>query len=378
MQLRLYKNDGKGNFDIDFSAFPNTGMNVSAAATEDFNQDGYPDLFIGGRSVPMNYGLPPASYLFVNDGKGHFADIAAKENPVIAHIGMVTGALWADMDGNGKKDLVITGEWMSPRIFTHTGTHFEEIHTNLANLYGWWQTVQAADLNGDGKIDLVMGNIGENFYLRPDSAHPVKIFINDFDQNGIIDKVLTYTVDGKDKPVFLKHDMELQIPSLKKQNLKHAGFAKKTIQDLFPGHQMDSVIVRKFNYPSSVIAFNEGNGRFTIHKLPPMTQLSSINAIRPLDINGDGSTDLLLGGNEFGFLPQFGRLDASAGDLLLNDGKGQFHLIPAGLSGLDLRGQTRDIVQIQGKDCLYLLFLQNDESPLLYKIDPALQQQKSR
>lgn len=375
MQLRLYKNDGRGNFDIDYSAFPNTGMNVSAAAAEDFNGDGYPDLFIGGRSIPMNYGVPPTSYLFVNDGKGHFTDIAAKENPAIARIGMVTGALWTDIEGKGKKDLVICGEWMTPRIFTHTGTRFEELPTNLTHLYGWWQTVQTADLDGDGKMDLILGNVGENFYLHPDSAHPVKVYIDDFDHNGIMDKVLTYTVDGKDKPVFLKHDMEFQIPSLKKQNLKHADYAKKTIQDLFPEVRTDSIIVRRFDYPSSIIAMNEGNGRFTIKKLPPMTQLSSINAIHPMDIDGDGSTDLIMGGNEFGFLPQFGRLDGRTGDILFNNGKGEFRTFPH--QNLNLHGQLRDIVQIRGKDCLYLLFLQNDESPLLYKIDQA-QHQKSR
>jgi len=141
MQLRLYRNDGKGNFDIDPAAFPNTGMNISVAITDDFNGDGYPDLFIGGRSTPQNYGLPPESYLFVNDGHGHFTDIAPAKNPDIAHIGMVTGAVLADLDGDKEKELVLTGEWMSPRIFSVKKDRLEEIKTNLSNMYGWWRTV---------------------------------------------------------------------------------------------------------------------------------------------------------------------------------------------------------------------------------------------
>ncbi|HZE84994.1 MAG TPA: FG-GAP-like repeat-containing protein, partial [Puia sp.] len=370
MQLRLYRNDGKGNFGIDPSAFPNTGMNISVAITDDFNGDGYPDLFIGGRSTPQNYGLPPSSYLFVNDGHGHFTDIAPAKNPDIAHIGMVTGAVFTPVTGGRQKDLVITGEWMSPKIFSWAGDHFAEVRTNLSNLSGWWQTVGSADLNGDGRPDLILGNIGENFYLHPDSTHPVRLWINDFDQNGIPDKIMTRTVDGKDMPVFLKHDMEIQIPSLKKQNLKHGDFAKRPIQELFPQKMLDSSLVRQFNYAPSIIAINEGNGRFSIRPMPTMVQLSSVNAIHCMDLNGDGFPDLVLGGNESGFLPQFGRLDASFGHILLNDGKGNFTWIGPERSGLELRGQIRDIAEIRNKDHLYLLFLQNDEYPVLYDCRP--------
>ncbi|MHA4808496.1 VCBS repeat-containing protein [Flavitalea flava] len=367
MQFRLFKNDGKGNFTLDPDAFPNNthGMNTAIAVTADFNRDGYADLFIGGRSVPREYGSTPASYLFVNDGKGHFTDIARTKNPDIAGIGMVTGAVWADITGDQEKELIITGEWMAPRIFSFRGDRFEEIRTNLDNLSGWWQTVVAADVNGDGRADLILGNIGENFYLRPDSLHPVKLWLNDFDQNNIIDKVMTRSVAGKDMPVFLKHDLEAQIPSLKKQNLKHGSFAKKSIQELFPPALLDSSRVRIFNYPRSIVALNEGNGHFSIRPLPVLAQLSSVNAILPVDVNHDGYTDLVMGGNEFGFLPQFGRLDAGDGQVWLNDGKGEFTMMSHNLSGLDLRGQIRDIVKIPGKDRDYILILQNDEYPVL-------------
>jgi enediyne biosynthesis protein E4 len=370
MQNRLFKNDGHGNFTIDVAAFASNlnGVNTSVAIDYDFNHDGFPDLFIGGRSVPREYGNAPSSFLFLNDGKGHFTDIAATKNPDIAHIGMVTGACWANISGGNEKDLVIAGEWMAPRIFSFKKDHFEEIKTNLNNLSGWWESVAVADFNGDGKMDMVLGNIGENFYLRPDSARPVKLWVNDYDQNGNMDNILSRTIDGKDMPVFLKHDMEFQMPVLKKQNLKHGEFANKTIQDMLPEALLKTSQVKKFNYCPSVVAINKGNGQFEIHTLPVMVQFSSVNAIRCADLNGDGYPDLVLGGNEFGFLPQFGRLDGSFGDVLINDGKGNFSFMDNRKSGLNIRGMVRDIVQIKGGPDTRMLFLVNDDYPVLYEL----------
>jgi hypothetical protein len=370
MQNRLFLGDGKGHFTLAPDAFPAhpDGVNTAVAVAGDFNGDGFPDLFIGGHSVPREYGASPSSFIYLNDGHGHFTDIAPARNPDIAHIGMVTAAAWTDLDNNHHPTLILTGEWMTPRFFRFAGDHFTEVPSNLDHLFGWWQCMTVADLNGDGLPDLVLGNIGENFYLHPDSANPVKLWVNDFDHNGIPDKILTRTIDGKDMPVFLKHDMEDEIPSIKKQNLKHADYATRSIQQLFPAAQLDSSLVRTFNYCSSVVAFNEGNGRFRIQRLPTMVQLSSVNAALVTDVNHDGHPDLILGGNEFGFLPQFGRLDGSFGHLLLGDGKGHFSWTDPARSGLDLPGQIRDIVPLQGKDHVYLLFLQNDQYPVLYEV----------
>ncbi|MEO6001211.1 MAG: VCBS repeat-containing protein [Chitinophagaceae bacterium] len=368
MQFRLYINDSKGNFNIDTAAFHNNASNISVAVACDFDEDGDLDLFVGGRSVPQEYGLSPSSYLFVNDGKGHFSDMAKAKNPDISGIGMVTGAVWADMTGDKKNELIIVGEWMSPHIYSFKRDHFEEIKTDLNNLVGWWQTVSVADLDGDGTLDLILGNIGENFYLHPDMQNPVKLWINDFNQNTNIDKILTSTIDGEDKPVFLKHDMEDQIPKLKKLSLQHEDFAKKSIQQLFPEALLKQSIMKQFNYPSSCIAFNKGNGKFIIEKMPTRLQLSSVNVVSVADINHDGYLDLVLGGNQSGFLPQFGRLDASFGDVLVNDGKGAFNWLGSDQSGLEVEGEVRDIVQLQNANHSRLLFLRNNDYPLIYNL----------
>ncbi|MEO8720930.1 MAG: VCBS repeat-containing protein [Ginsengibacter sp.] len=368
MQSRLYKNDGKGNFTIDVKAFPANGMNTGVAIAYDFNHDGSLDLFVGGRNFPRNYGVSPSSYLYINDGKGHFNDIAKTKNPDIAHIGMVTGAVWADVTGDSSKELIITGEWMAPKIFSYSGGHFVEVKTNLNKLFGLWQTIEAADVNGDGKMDLILGNVGENFTFRPDSANQVKLWIDDFDQNGSLNKVLTNSINGRDMPVFLKHDLQDEIPSIKRQNLKHEDYATKSIQDLFPPGMLQKAVIKQFNYPSSIVAINQGKGHFLIKKLPRMAQLSSINAINTMDVDGDGTLDLVLGGNLYTFLPQFERLDASFGGVLINDGKGDFKWVDQRKTGLNVKGMVRSIVQIPGKEGVQILFLVNDSFPVLYKL----------
>ncbi len=368
MQNRLYFNDGKGNFDINTGALPANNDNTAVVLAHDFDADGDIDLFVGSRSIPGNYGTTPVSYLLLNDGHGKFTDIAKTKNPDIAKIGLVTGAVLANMTGDQKPELIIAGEWMTPRIFSWDKDHFTEVKTSLDQLYGCWQTVAATDIDNDGDQDILLGNMGENFYLRPSENAPQKIWINDYDGNGITDKIMTRTINGRDVTVFMKRDLTDQLPSVKKLTLKHEDFAQKTIQDLFAADQLNKSIVKTINYAPSCIAVNEGNGKFTIKKLPLETQLSCINSILCTDVNNDGFTDLVMGGNCFGFLPQFARMDASFGHVLLNNGKGDFTTLSNKQAGLELTGTIRDIKELSAKDGRYLLVLQNDELPVLFRL----------
>jgi enediyne biosynthesis protein E4 len=366
LQHRLYINDGKGNFTIDTKAFPNNDMNIAVAAANDFDNDGDQDLFVGSRSVPYQYGISPQSYIFQNNGSGEFSDITP---PLISKAGMITAANWVDVFGDENKELVVTGQWMTTKVFGFSNNTFQEYKTTgLENMHGWWQSIHAADLNGDGKQDLVIGNIGENFYLKPDQKNPVKLWVNDFDQNGSMEQFLTRTVNGNDMPVFLKREITDQFPALKKENLRHSDYAYKSIHDLFPKQILDKASILNFNYCSSVVAINNGNGAFTIQPLPLMVQLSSVNAISVSDINKDNKPDLVLGGNMFGFPPQFGRLNASYGHVLLNDGKANFTWIDPKNSGLFLRGQIKDIKEIGTKNSTSFIITQNDEVPVILQL----------
>ena len=368
LQHRLYRNNGKGDFIKDSTAFPPNNSNISVAAANDYDSDGDLDLFVGGRSISYNYGFIPASYIYENDGKGHFTDVTDRLNPAIAHIGMVTDALWLHVTGDKQKELIIVGEWMTLRMFSLQNGKFEEMKTNLDNLFGWWQTVVAGDMDGDGDNDLVLGNYGENFYLKPDENNPVKLWINDFDNNGIPDKIFSRRVDDKDVTVFLKKDFTEALPSLKKEILKHHAFAGKTIQSLFSPEMLKTASVKTFNYPKSCIAYNEGNGNFKIIELPFIAQLSSINSILCKDINKDGRADLIFGGNVTDCLPQFGRLDANYGTVLINSGNRKFTEMPSSQTGIGITGMVRDIELIHGTSNNYLLFLRNNDYPVLYKL----------
>ena len=368
MENHLYKNDGKGNFTLVPNAFQNTFANTSVVVAFDFDGDGDLDLFVGGRNYPYRYGVNPKNCILMNDGKGNFKDVTLEKAKEIEKIGMVTDAVWADITGDGKKDLIIVGDWMAPRIFSYNNTSFKEVSTNLSDLFGWWRSIAVVDLNGDGKKDLVIGNIGENFYLHPTKEEPVKLWLNDYDMNGNLEKIVTQTVNKRDVTVFLKHDIEEQLPFLKKQNLKHEVFASKSIQELFTPELIKSSIVKKFNYSSSIIAWNDGNGHFTVDKLPAFIQFSSANTIYCTDINNDGKPDIVIGGNEFGFPPQFGRIDASYGSLLINLGNKQFKALDYDQSGLEITGQVRDIKEIKTGTKRNLLFLRNSEYPILFEI----------
>jgi hypothetical protein len=241
--------------------------------------------------------------------------------------------------------------------------------TSLSNNFGWWRSMATSDLDGDGDLDLILGNNGGNHYLKPDEKHPVKMWVNQYDQSANRQVIFTRTVNGKDVPVFLKKELTDQIPSLKKQNLRHDAYAQKSIQELFSPELIKSSQVAVYNFSSSCIAWNEGNGNFTIQVLPFDAQVSSITAIQATDINSDGKIDLLLGFNQYDWLPQFSRMDAGYGSVLMNNGSRNFTFLQAEQSGIQIIGETRDIKPLQIMSKPSYLFVQNNSAPVIYQFN---------
>ena len=362
---RLYINDGKGNFSKSNNQVPEIRYNTSVVRENDFDNDGDIDLFVGNLGVSRIYGINPKQYLLENDGQGNFSDVTESKAFKLLDLGMVTDAIWHDINNDSVKELVIVGQWMSPKIFTTNGRRLSEMKTNLDSLSGWWNAVKAVDLDNDGDVDLVLGNRGENFHYKTSPEAPAKMFINDFDNNGTIEQILTRNIAGKDKPIPLKKELTTQIVSLKKKNQNYAEYAKKSIQEILPAEILENSIVKKSSYAESVVAYQESNGNFSIKALPPSVQFSCVNEILTDDINDDGYPDLLLGGNSFDFKPQFGRLDAGFFNLVPGNQTGFNKPVQSGIHG---NGVVRSLNLIKIKDQKHLMIGVNNEKPQVYII----------
>ena len=371
MQDRIWYNDGQGHFEFKPESLPPNGVNTAVGLPVDFDADGDTDLFVGSRSVPGMYGVPGQSYLYQNDGKGNFKAVTKALAPDLAdvEIGMVTDAILADVTGDESKELILTQEWGSPVILAIENGKFKRVKTNLDEYAGWWYTAKAADLDNDGDQDLILGNRGENFYFTGSHEAPAKLWISDFDGNKTIEKIITRNIDDKDMPVPLKKELTGQIVSLKKQNLKHTDFANKAIQDLFTAEVLKKAMVREGNWFKSIIAINLGDGKFEIRELPPEIQFSCVCDILCKDLNGDQKMDIVMAGNDAGFTPQFSKLDASFGHVLMNKGDGQFKKIGSKESGFFVKGEVRQLIEVDINGQPHLLVGINDDRPKLLKFN---------
>ncbi len=363
-QPRLYLNDGNGHFTKLDHAFDNIYLTASCVVPYDFNGDGYIDLFIGGRAVPWEYGQVPHSYLLQNDQHGHFKDVTATYSKELAKVGFVKNALWYDLNKDGHKDLILSLEWGGICAFINEKGSFKK--QMLTDKKGWWNFVLPVDINGDGNIDFIAGNEGLNNRLTASAEEPVRLYFNDFDDNGKKEQVLTYYLGGHEIPFANKDELQKQIPLIKKRFLYAEDFAKASLDEIFSESKLNTADVLTADYFSNSVLLNKGNPpagkaglNFNTVPLPWLAQLSPYKDAVVINANNDSLPDILLVGNFYDNNIQMGRNDADFGTILINKGNGQFTC--ESINGLELKGQVRHIKKINiGKQEAYILVRNND------------------
>ena len=367
---RLYINDGRGNFQRSPAALPDFFENGSCVAAGDFDGDGDLDLFVGSRVVSQSYGATPKSHLLENDGTGTFSDVTSQRSDVLAEAGMVSSAVWLDYDGDRQLDLIVVGEWMPVRVFRQQNGRFVDrtAEAGLSGTSGWWNTVTAADLNRDGRQDLVLGNLGLNSYIRANAKEPARLYVRDFYENGSVEQLLTFYKHGVSYPLAGKDEIVRQMPQLRSKYVAYSSFGAARMEDIFPASELSKANVLEARELASSVALNSGNGKFALHRLPVEAQFAPIYAALADDFDGDGQVDLLLGGNFYGVTPVRGRYDASHGLLLRGAGNGRF--VPVGMeeSNLVIEGQVRGmgVLRRAGGDRL-IVVARNDDKLVFFR-----------
>ena len=363
---RLYFNDGKGNFELSNQKLPSTNSmhSTSTVISSDIDNDGDLDLFVGERIVPLKYGLPCSGFILENDGKGNFTDITELKASDLNNIGMITDAIFQDLDDDGDDDLIIVGEFMGVEIFVNKkGAFTKKENSAISELKGWWNTIYQADLDNDGDLDLILGNHGLNSIFRASKESPITLFSKDFDNNGFIDPIMAFrSTNGKDYPYALRHNLIDQIKSLKKKFPDYESFKNADMTTIFNSEQLAEANKLELNMLSSIILINNGNFNFEVKQLPKEAQFSPIYAIAADDFDNDGDQDIVLGGNLYNVKPEVGRYDATYGVYLENDGKMNFKSYKDG-KGFTLNGEIRDFV-INNKK---LIVARNSDSLAIFK-----------
>ena len=361
---RVYLNDGKANFTKLENAFGKLYLTASCVVPYDFNGDGFVDLFIGARAVPFEYGQVPQSYLLLNDKKGKFINVTDQYAPGLSKFGFVTQALWYDIDKDGDKDLLLTQEWGGITAFINNNHKF--VKKVLSDKKGWWNFILPVDIDNDGDVDLIVGNLGTNSRLKASEKEPVKMYYNDFDGNGKKEQLLTYFLNGKEIPFANKAELEKQMPSVMKKKFLYAeDFAKASLKDLFSQKKLDEAAVFTADYFSNAILINKGNLEFETKALPMAAQFSPLKDAVVVNANNDALPDILIGGNFYDNNIEMGRYDADYGTILINKGNGNFSCET--LNGLKIKGQIRHIKPILiGKQQAFVV-ARNSDSAMVIK-----------
>lgn len=370
-QPRLYLSDGKGKFTLNMTALPAIGDVTDAVSAADFDGDGDMDVFIGGRVLPQKYPASPRSYILQNNGS-KFADITKNVNPALEFPGMITGALFTDFNGDKKTDLIICGEWTAIRFFKNENNKLVEVPA-LANSKGLWRSLQQADMDMDGDMDYIVGNMGLNNRYHIAYGKPMMLYTKDIDKNGFTELIPAYYISDKDGyqslfPALDRNQLSEQLPSVKKKYLRHADYSKVTMEQLKSDFGSEGWSELMCETSASVWIENLNNGKFAVHQLPAVAQLSPINSIITTDVNADGNIDLIMAGNEYQSSIAIGRYDASYGLLLKGDGKGNFTPEGISASGLLIDGDVKDMTLLNTHHGRLLIAAPNDSKLTIFSI----------
>jgi hypothetical protein len=367
-QDRLFLNDGKGTFSKAAAALPqikDVGFRVRA---HDFDNDGDLDIFVGGRVTGGKWPLTPRSFVLENNGQGKFTDVTANVAPEFEHCGMVTDLVFTDLDGDSSPELVVCGEWMPVSIFRYAGGKYVNAteQFGLAKTAGLWNSMAIADLDGDGDLDLVTGNLGLNTRLKASAEYPLRVYAADFDKNGTLDPIVTYFEDGKEYPLVQKAVIQKQIPSLKKTLLFHWDYGQATIENVYPKKELDAAL-NLYAYTLETCWWENKGGSFVQRQLPKAAQIAPANGILLQDFTGDGKLDILLAGNKYGMEVETNRCDAGNGVLLQGNGSGMFKFVENTTSGFWANREVRDLGLLRGSNGgLKVLIANNHSQPQLF------------
>lgn len=364
LQDYLYRNDGRGNFTN--VSLPSFNISGSCVRPADIDNDGDLDLFVGGRVVPGRFPETPSSVVLQNDGEGNFTIQTQAIAPELEYAGMVTDAVWMDLNQDQRQDLILAGEWMPVMVFLNESGRLRNRSAQFfrEKTEGWWNCILSVDVDNDGRDDLIAGNYGLNNQFKPSVLRPMTMYYGDFDRNGSLDPLINYFIGERSYPAPTRDEITEQVPLFKKRFPDYASYATATITNILNEEEMkDAAVLTAYRFETTF--FHNQGDHFAVRPLPHQVQFAPVMDIRQADVDNDGNIDLIMGGNISKMSSRFGKASGSFTTVLLGDGKGIFTLLSALESGLCVRPDVRKILRDKNR----LIVATNNDSVMVYELN---------